>query len=546
MTVRPARIGERPTARQPALQAYSFPAPSRGWVTVDNQMDAAPLGAYVLENAYPRTNGLYLRGGSERFATVGTLPVQHLFAYNAAQSNRKMFAACNGSVYDITNPASATAIPTPVITGLTGGKLIIAQMANAGGDFLLLFNGSDVHRVFNGTIWATNAPAITFPVAPGNPTDTSGISGAFVFKNRLFMVQKDARRAWFLPVANIGGAAQLINLDGVFKRGGLVAFGATWSSDSGDGPDDRCVFVSTEGEVLIFEGSDPSSASSWGLVGRYDASPPMGRNAFETIGGDLLIATKQGLIPLSQISAKDPSMVNIAALSRNIEPDWLQYSALRTQTDWDLVKWTENSALVVCCPPYITQETPGNFVPANPSCLVLSLDGGGWAKFVPWDCQTVVVFGGRFFFGDSAGRVFEGDVTGADDGDPYYFRFATAFSGMGAPALAKTATQARASWLSSIPLKYRSSMSADFSLEWPAVSPIAPAFTIGEEWDVATWDVSDWNTTPQRKPETSSQIVSKTGFFLSYQVVMGVSQAEKIDIAFLGANVAFMAGSAVA
>ena len=50
-----------------------------------------------------------------------------------------------------------------------------------------------------------------------------------------------------------------IYLSGASTKGGKLLFGATWSIDAGDGTDDKCVFVTDNGEVLVFTGSDPGT-----------------------------------------------------------------------------------------------------------------------------------------------------------------------------------------------------------------------------------------------------------------------------------------------
>jgi len=96
---------------------------------------------------------------------------------------------------------------------------------------------------------------------------TSDISQAWSFKERIFMVEGGTTSVWYLPVKSIGGAAVEIPLGSLFSKGGSVLFGATWSLDSGSGLDDVCVFVTTTGQVAVYEGTDPASASTWSLVG---------------------------------------------------------------------------------------------------------------------------------------------------------------------------------------------------------------------------------------------------------------------------------------
>jgi hypothetical protein len=55
----------------------------------------------------------------------------------------------------------------------------------------------------------------------------------------------------------IAGTLQLIPLSGAATKGGKLLFCATWSIDAGDGIDDKCVFITDQGEVLIFYRHQP-------------------------------------------------------------------------------------------------------------------------------------------------------------------------------------------------------------------------------------------------------------------------------------------------
>ena len=85
--------------------------------------------------------------------------------------------------------------------------------------------------------------------------------------------------AWYLPLNAVGGQLNMIPLSGAATKGGKLLFCATWSIDAGDGIDDKLVFCTDLGELLIFTGGDPSSAANWRQEGRYEVSPPMGMNA---------------------------------------------------------------------------------------------------------------------------------------------------------------------------------------------------------------------------------------------------------------------------
>src|SRR3546814_8798766 len=64
---------------------------------------------------------------------------------------------------------------------------------------------------------------------------------------------------------SIGGPAEPFPLGGVFGLGGSLLFGSAWSIDSSSdsGLSEQNIFVSTEGEVAVYQGSDPGEAATW-------------------------------------------------------------------------------------------------------------------------------------------------------------------------------------------------------------------------------------------------------------------------------------------
>jgi hypothetical protein len=87
----------------------------------------------------------------------------------------------------------------------------------------------------------------------------------------------------------------------------------TWTIDAGYGVDDLAVFVTSNGEVAVYKGSDPSDPTDWALVGIWNIGQTFARKCVFKYGGDILLLTQQGLVPLSaglQSTRLDPR-VNI-------------------------------------------------------------------------------------------------------------------------------------------------------------------------------------------------------------------------------------------
>lgn len=283
-----------------------------------------------------------------------------------------------------------------------------------------------------------------------------------------------------------GATAGVVSLSGVFKHGGSLLFTATWSLDSGDGLDDKIVFVSTEGEVAVWQG-DPTD-TAWGIVGRYDASPPMGKNAFLTVGGDLLILTKIGLVPLTAIIQKDPAALALAAVSRNIQPDWEREARERGSLPWEIVKWTSRNIAYITCP--VTADV--TITP--PIAFAVNLETGAWSKIEGWNMRCVVLHNDQVYFGTNAGTFMQADIGGTDDGELIYYTYVGHHDHLGAVGSFKTVMQARAVFRTKTEFTPQIGVTTNYVITLPAYPNAAVVTASAGEWDVGLWDVAKWDT----------------------------------------------------
>jgi sugar lactone lactonase YvrE len=390
--MQPARKVNR-KAQAPTAQPVQFPAPIGGWVENVNIATGGPGTARVMENIFPGVQGCRVRGGRQKVATVGAR-VKSMFTYQAGVTNR-LFAATSAAIYDITG-LNPTTVPTASVSGMASGYWSTVQMGTAGGEFLVAVNGTDTPRTFNGSSWATTS--IT-------GVTSSELSYVSKHKSRLWFVRKNSLTAWYLPVDSIAGAAADLSLTGVMQRGGSLMFIATWSQDTGDGQDDRIVFVSTEGEVAVYEGSNPASAADWSLVGLYNITKPLGPKCHFRAGGDLVIGTESGLVPLSAVTQKDPAAMDVSAMSAAIEQSWRDQVKRRTvDQPMELFKWPRENMLMVSLPHDLTTS------------FVANIQTGAWCKYIGWDVQAATIFNDQMYIGDRAGFVYAAEVGGADEG----------------------------------------------------------------------------------------------------------------------------------
>jgi hypothetical protein len=242
-------------------------------------------------------------------------------------------------VYDGTRwSRSATTSTAQTISSITRGGTgnLTATLVTASAHSLVTGNTITVAGAtpaeFNGTyrITVTNATTFTYTMATA-PSGNATVMGTYtidyfitgknsntfayvnLFKERLYFVEEDSLNFWYLPVDSINGAVTKFPLGGIFKNGGYLQAMGTWTIDAGYGVDDLAVFVTSNGEVAVYKGSNPSDPTDWALIGIWNIGSTFARKCVFKYGGDILLLTQQGLVPLSaglQSTRLDPR-VNI-------------------------------------------------------------------------------------------------------------------------------------------------------------------------------------------------------------------------------------------
>ena len=222
---------------------------------------------------------------------------------------------------------------------------------------------------FNGTfrITVTNATTFTYTMAtaPSGDASTVGtysikyfVTGANtdrfatvnLFKERLYFVEENSLSFWYLPVDSINGAVSEFPLGGIFKRGGYLQAMGTWTIDAGYGVDDLAAFITSNGEVAVYKGSDPSDPNDWSLIGLWNVGQTFTRKCVFKFGGDMLLLTEDGLVPLSaglQSTRLDPR-VNLTdkiffAISKAA-------SAYGNNYGWQMNYFAKNNMLILNVP----------------------------------------------------------------------------------------------------------------------------------------------------------------------------------------------------
>lgn len=510
-------------------QFKSYPAPIAGWVTNQNALLQDKNSAVILDDFFPNETGISPRGGLSKFVDIPD-KCEFMFEYDDG-GEVDYFAATDDSVYKFNNSNSGDSLTTAEFSSQTSSDYSYINMVNAGGRYLKLVNGANAERMYNGTSWST--PTIT-------GVSTSDLSHVWLYSNRAFYIEKGTMSAWYLGTDAIQGEAVELPLSSIFKNGGTLLFGATFSSDTGLGIDDSCVFVTTKGEVAIYVG-DPAQ-STWHLQGVYSLGEPIGKNAHFYIGGDLIIATKEGLIPLSSVVQKDASQAKLDSLSYAIEPTY-NYEVLNSGSfsRWLVVKWGTRDKLFVAPP--INSNLGKGFA------FVKNLKTNAWCRYTGWDIQAMAVMADTLWIGDTSGNIFKADIGGVDNGKTFECRVAYAFDNLGQTGRYKEVTRLKETWRWRNEFFTKQSIGTDYVTNFgdpPNTSNIAGV--VEGAWDTSPWDTTPWSETVQNEYKISEYWGNVCGvgenFSVQLQVVSGGST--RLDIELISIDLGYRMGQNLA
>ena len=390
------RRAARPNpGKRPVGVGKSIPAPVGGWDAVSALADMKEDRAISLVNWFPSTGDVRVRRGHIVHCNgMGTAVVDTLMVYNGlTAAASKMFAVTNGTIYDVSSSGAASATTETV----SNNRWQYINFTTSGGKFLWACNGTDAPLHYNGTVWAE--PAITGITA-------SEAINVNAHKGRIWVVLRDSTKAAYLPTGSIAGAATTFELGGLFTQGGFLVAMATWSRDGGSGEDDLAVFVSSVGQVAVYAGTDPASASTWALIGVYDTGSPIGYRCFTKVGADLALVNIDGVLPLSKVLNLDRAAQATYAITANINN--AMNTAARSYKGnfgWELTPYTKGTMALLNVPieEGQTQEQ-----------YVMNTITGAWCNFTNMNANTWAVFKDNLFFGGNDGIVYQAD-TGAID-----------------------------------------------------------------------------------------------------------------------------------
>lgn len=511
-------LPRRPVVRAAASASTintTIPAPVGGLNALSNLVEMPPTSAIKLDNFIVRPFGCETRAGSQQYVTGISGYVNSLLPYNGVtQAKDRLFACAGSQIYDVTTSGSSPAV---VQSGLANSTWESVCFTTPGGHYLTACNGVDAARLFDGTSW-TSFTQVTTPTAPGQVSgvDPSTFTNVAVHKLRLWFTQKDSTAAYYLPINSIGGAATMFDFGPYLPRGGyLVAIG-TWTIDGGTGLDDYLIAVSSEGDVAVYKGTDPSFSTSWSLVGVWQLAAPVGKRCILKFGGDLLYLSSDGLEVMSKYMQSDRLDAH-SAITNTIQQTISDLTSLNGSLfGWQIVSYPAENILLINIPSQ-------NGLPAVQ--YVYNTVTSAWSSFSGWDSMCWVTQNEKIYYGTngSVNRAFVGFTDNANlagaNGAAYQATAQQAFNYFGRPGQKKQFKLVRLTTTTNAIPQITVGINIDFEF---GVHPAGVAGLSAPPilWGATQWGVASWAKDFQTI--RSWQSVTGIGYAASLTVVIDV------------------------
>ena len=514
-------------AEMPPLDAVQmvnfFPTPTdvqlrKGWTKTSTGISGQ---VYTLIN-YPTSTGykLFAFAGTQIYdATTSTPTVVFTGLTNAkwqfvnmSNSGGDFIIACNGVdpvlIYDGTRWAfMATTSTAQTISSITRGGTgnLTATLTTAVAHGLITGNRVTISGAtpsqFNGTytITVTGVTTFTYTMASapaGNATvmgsyTVNGITGVNsntfsnvnLFKNRLYFCKNNSLSFWYLDVLSISGVATEFPLGAIFRNGGYLQAMGTWTLDAGYGVDDFAVYVSSMGEVIVYQGTNPNSATEWAMKGLWQMGQAFSRRCFFKWGGDLLLLTQDGLVPLTAALQSDRLDPRINLTDKIYFAVSQACSLYYANFGWQINYLAESNMLILNIPTDNGTEQ-----------YVMNTINKAWARFTDISANCFVVAGDEnMYFGGNGyvGQFFTGN---SDNNTNIKATCQQAYNYFNTPGQLKRFTLVRPIFQTDSGLPtVLCGISTDFDTQ-PLVNQIAfnPATISTGVWDTSKWDQAQW------------------------------------------------------
>lgn len=322
------RIAERNQRRgqasRPSAREVPIPLPLRGIFVKAKTAQVANLYAAQMTNL--RSNGvsLTLRPGLS-WADGGPSQVQQRipFEFNGVSAYISLTptgATCQSHSFSRPFNGKAT-------WGAISGNVIIAD----GLSLPLRYDGTEF-RLAN----------FTAEVGP-NPATCDGF---IAHHDRAYFWKTDGPLEFLYgDVGAVQGPLQRFPLGRLGNVTGSIKSMLSLTIDAGHGMNDALCIITSTGQMVLYEGLDPSDAGDWRLLARVQGAKPIGNRSFAQVGSDAWMLTPQGIVSVAE-AVRSSVLALVSDITQPIS-DEITALVEAGPADWQMFTAADGSMVVI-------------------------------------------------------------------------------------------------------------------------------------------------------------------------------------------------------
>jgi hypothetical protein len=472
------------------IQSTTLTAPIGGWNRRDSLATMPETDAIVMDNFISTGGIVKLRSGYRSVVETPKSPIairqpaiKTLCSFTAGTDDQLIFAnklagERYSELYKIDEtfesyesivPKDAYGVPLVKMEGTRWKDL---QFQNR---LFLVSDGTDVPVVYDGKRLAYHS----FENKTEDDLEWDEITDICAYNQRLFFLQKGTLNLWFTSAMGaIAGEIECNDLSNYATRGGELVEIEEWTRTGANDLTSMLVAITSEGEVFMFKGTDPTEVDEWEMAGVYQVPDPLGFHCATRMMDDLIIATKGGYYSAASLTSVKETTASMA-ITDKIRGAIMELKEYHDNVGWQEVFLPTINMFFINIP--ISESQAEQFV--------YNMENQTWSRFTGIDAFTFCTFKDKIYFGGKTGNIYELFETSTNNGLFISGAVQQAFSTFNVPQKKKIKSitvSVGTPFVQKVSLR----LSCDFNLQ-----PESVVFTNGVavDEDTAQWDVSRWN-----------------------------------------------------
>lgn len=449
--------------------------------------------------------------GSATVSGLGTDQIQHAM-FNAGGGNfliwvngvdvPQYYTGTTGNILTLNTLVAGTSYTNGTYTGvaLTGGSGsgALATIIVAGtvvSSVTITSNG--VNYVVGDTLSATAATiggtgsGFSIKVATisqgwlscamsGSGLNPQNLITITVHQQRCWYIENNTMNVWYASILGFQGALIKLPLGQLFKMGGYLMQMASWSIQNVSGINDYAAFITSEGEVALYQGYDPSQVATWQLVGIFRIGRPIGRRCYTRLASDIVVITADGLTSMNEAVLTDRTSEDkqlTYKILNAINSDVQSYNA---NFGWQVIDYPLGNKLIINVPE-VTNSVAHQWVQ--------NLVSKAWCRFRNWNANCWELQQDSLYYGGQT-NVYLADTGQSDAGTPITVDAKPAFSYFGKQGLLKRYVMCRPLFQANANIQPVVTLNIDFADVLPTSTPFISGGSA--PWNTSYWNVTFW------------------------------------------------------